>query len=353
VVENVVCAGAQVSLCVPPGSVMSELIDQYLVHKESSEGSSIETVNKYRRYLLMLSKWLDDVRIDDASRDQLLEFTGSYAHRQLNLTPSARKPLIAAIRGFYAWLAEAGRIDASPADGIKYPRAGRRLPETMQLSNAERLLMQPDLGTFIGIRDLAILSIMVGCGPRVSGVASLNESNLIWSEDDDGLQLFILFREKGGRERLVPAHPDTMWILRAYLGHVDIDAIDRALPDGDRVLFVSVGNRCVPGHEYYGEARRISPRSIDDMIKRYGEQAGIPKRELHAHALRHLFGTELAESDVDLLTRQALLGHADPKTTEIYTHLAMRKLAKASRHASPLSKIHTPIRSLTNLMRDK
>lgn len=332
---------------------MNEMIDQYLLHKESSDGAAVETVNKYRRYLMMLAEWLGDTPLDRASREQILEFSGPYAHTELHLTPTARKPLVAAIRGFYGWLNESGMIHGSPAASIKYPKAGRKLPVSMQLSNAERLLMQPDLSTFIGVRDAAILSIFIGCGPRISGVAAMNESNLVFNDGKDGLELLILFREKGGRERLVPAHPDTMWILRAYLGHDDLACIDRALPDGDRVLFVSVGNKNVPAHEYHSEARRMSPRSIDDMIKRYGEQAGIPRRELHSHAMRHLFGTELAESDVDVLMRQALLGHADPKTTEIYTHLAMRKLRDASRHASPLSKIRTPIRSLSERMQNK
>jgi len=329
--------------------MMNELIDRFLIFKESA-GMSPATIDKYRRYLVMLDAWLGDMSIDKAKRPALEEFTGPYAHKELNLTPTARKPLIAALRGFYGWLEREQIVRKSPAADIVYPKAGRKLPVAMQLSNAEKLLMQPDLSTFKGVRDAAMLSILIGCGPRISGIRALNDSSLVWYGGDGGLELAIMFTEKGNRQRLVPAHPDTMWMIRAYLGHEELEGIDRTLPDGDSVLFVSTRNRFIPEHEYFGEARRISIRGIADMIKHYGEQEGIPAKELHAHALRHLFGTELAESDVDILIRQALLGHADPRTTEIYSHLAMRKLTKASRKASPLSKIHTPVSGLAEKM---
>ena len=102
----------------------------------------------------------------------------------------------------------------------------------------------------------------------------------------------------------------------------------------------------IPLHEYHGEQRRIAPRSIHDMIQTYGRRLQLPADQLHPHALRHLFGTELAESDMDLIKSQALLGHADPKTSAIYMRLAMRKLAKVVDVASPLRKIKTPVTDL-------
>jgi len=332
---------------------MSNLIDEYLIHKEMVGNRAISTVNKYRKYLLAFEKFLEDTPIQEATRQQIEDFVGRYAHVELKLSPSGRKPLVAAVRGFFGWLESQGHIVRSPAASIPHPKVGRKLPVAMQLSNAERLLMQPDLSTFIGVRDAAILSILIGSGPRVAGVAGLNDSSLLWYTTDGTQHLNIKLVEKGGKERIVPAHQDTMWIIRAYLGHEELEAIDRSLPDGDQVLFVSTKNRTVPEHEYYGERRRLSTRSIDTMIKKYGAKAGIPEKELHAHALRHLFGAELAEGDVDLLVRQALMGHADPKTTEIYSHLATRKLTKASRAASPLSKIYTPTKDLAQKMETK
>ncbi|MFN2309671.1 MAG: tyrosine-type recombinase/integrase, partial [Gammaproteobacteria bacterium] len=167
------------------------------------------------------------------------------------------------------------------------------------------------------MRDCAILMLLIGCGVRIGGLVGLNESSLQLIDVTDGNRIIewmvIKVVEKGGRERLIPAPHDVKYIVHAYMGHRDLSAIDRTLPDGDRVLFVSTMNRNIPPQDYHGEARRISARSIHDMIRKYGQQAGIPEGQLHAHAMRHLYGTELAEHDVDLITRQALLGHADPK----------------------------------------
>jgi len=332
---------------------MSDLVDRFLIRKETLGNRAVSTVDKYRKMLLKLEMWLGNTRIEQASRQQLEEFVGMYAHKELKLSPSARKPLVSAVRGFYQWLELEKIIDCSPAQLIPYPKVGRKLPVAMQLANAERLLMQPDLSTFAGVRDATILSLMIGSGPRIAGVVALNERDLIWQDKDGELSLTVRLTEKGHKQRLVPAHPDTMWMLRAYLGHETLETIDRTLPDSDRVLFVSMQNQMLPAHEYFGEARRISSRAIDQMIKKYGMMAGIPEEELHAHALRHLFGAELAEDDVDLLIRQSLLGHADAKTTEIYSHLATRKLAKATGSSSPLAKMYSPARELSERLRGK
>ena len=216
----------------------------------------------------------------------------------------------------------------------------------MSLASAERLMWCPDFSTFKGVRDAAILSLLIGCGQRIAGLCSLNQSALIHTEHNGKVRMVIKTREKGEKERLIPVPREAEIVLRLYLEHPDLKPIDRTLPDGDQVLFVSLTNRNVPAHEYIGEARRLADRSIRDMIKDYGEKAGIPTDQLHPHAMRHLFGTELAEDDVDLLLRQELMGHEDPKHTKIYTHLAMRKKITEADRAGPLSKIKTPVSDL-------
>jgi len=331
----------------------NRLIDRFLVHKQISEGRSSRTADKYRRYLIMLDTFLDDTPIDRASREQLVDFTGMYAHKEMALTPSARRPLVAAVRTFYSWLQMTDVIDRDPASKIPYPKSGRPLPVAMQLSSAEKILMQPDLDTFIGVRDLAILSVLTGCGPRVSGVCRLNDSDLIFYNDDGLDQLSIRFTEKGNRERIIPAPMETLLMMRAYLGHHELASVNRNLEGGDKVLFISMRNRTVPSHEYYGENRRLKARAVDSMIKKYGEQVGIPKDQLSAHSFRHLFGAELAEDEVNTLIMQSLLGHADPKTSEIYSHLAMRKLRQVVSRSNPLGKIKTPVSGLRDIIRSQ
>lgn len=328
----------------------SELIERYLGWLNHNRGRTDATIYKYRKYLAWLLEFLSarECALREATLELLEEFTGIEAHRR-QLSPRARRPVIAAVRGFYAWLHHRKLLEENPATALPYPRAGLRLPAGMSLKHAEALMMQCDIDTFLGIRDLAILSVFIGCGLRVTGLVNLNKSSLLHVEHEGCEHLIIKVKEKGKRERLVPAPHECRILLRIYQGHKELEPIDRSLPDGDQVLFVSTNNRNVSPADYYGEARRISARSVHEMIVAYGAKAGIPRAQCHPHALRHLYGTELAEDDVNILSSQALLGHADPKTTQIYAKVAMKKLIEVVNKSSPLRKMKTPI---TDLVRE-
>ncbi|MBA1147392.1 tyrosine-type recombinase/integrase [Ectothiorhodospiraceae bacterium WFHF3C12] len=333
---------------------MTELIDDYLDYLRHNQGRSPATAIKYGGYLRRLAGWIQEAggHLLTLSSDDLEQFTGLVMHKE-GLSPRSRRALVAAVRGFYSWARSRGHIRQDPAAGLPYPRAGLKLPTPMQLRHAEKLLMQPDISTFTGVRDAAILSVLIGCGLRIGGLCALNEGDLIFTDVDGVEWMIIRTREKGDRERLLPAPHETRLLVRAYLGHQELEHIDRHLENGDQVLFVSTRNRTVPEHQFRGEERRLAQRTIRDMIVRYGEAAGIPRKELHPHAMRHLYGTELAEDDVDLLVRQTLMGHVDSNSTKIYTHLAMRKLTQHMGKANPLSKVKTPVTDLLrHLQRD-
>jgi site-specific recombinase XerD len=325
-----------------------ELILKWLTWKGHNEGRMPGTTDKYLRYLEELAQWLTSekgTRLIDASPEDLEEFTGIEAHRR-GITPVSRRPMVSAIRGFYSWAAKRSLMFEDPAENLPYPRAGKRLPKGIDLRNAERLMMEPGLDTFLGVRDTAILAVFAGCGLRLSGVVGLNQSDLIFVDDEGQERLVVRVTEKGDKERYIPAPHETRLLLRAYLNHPDLKAIDRRLPDGDQVLFVSVNDRRTPPHEYYGDARRISRRSVAEMIEKYGKRCGIPREQCSPHKLRHLFGTELVESDVNILKVQTLMGHSDPKTTKEYVNVAMRSLAEAIDRANPLSKMKLPVTDL-------
>lgn len=332
-----------------------DLIDEYCSWLRHNKGRADRTVDKYRQQLERLDSFLAESgqTLASAELGHLEAYAGVHAHQKLQLNSRARRPLVAAVRGFYAWAYDRGHIALNPANRLEYPKTGRPLPRAMSMDSAERLLMQCDLEEFTGARDAAMLSILIGCGPRISGVCALNQEDLLWYQEDGRERLAIRFTEKGGKERIEPAPHETALYLHAYLGHPDLDAIDRTLEDGQHVLFVSTRNRKIPEHEYHGEARRIATRSFFDRMRKYGEAAGIPEEQLHPHALRHLFGTQLAEHDVDLLLRQELMGHADPKTTEIYTALAMRKKTETMDRASPIRHIRSHVSELARRLESK
>ncbi|HFD81017.1 MAG TPA: recombinase XerD [Gammaproteobacteria bacterium] len=331
--------------------MVNNLIDAWLAYKLHNEGRSEATVRKYRGYLERLVRFLDAEGrpgLLEASTDDLEAFAGLHAHKE-GLSPRSRIALVAALKGFYRWARKKGLRPDDPAEDVPHPVAGRRLPIPLASRNAQKILREPDLDTFEGVRDCAMLMVLIGCGLRVSGLVGLNESALQLVEIDGKEWMVIKVREKGKKERLIPAPHDVRYILHAYLGHPGLAEIDRTLPDGDRVLFVSVNNRLIPPHEYHGEARRIRARSVHEMIQKYGKRAGIPEDQLHPHAMRHLFGVELAEHGVDPLLRKALLGHERVETTEIYSHLAMRHLAQVMDRANPFNTIETPF---TRLVRE-
>lgn len=322
---------------------MSALIEQYLTYLEHSRGRAERTVIKYRGYLKQLIAWCQAKELDPLTItiEQIEEFTGRHAHEQ-GLKPSGRKPLIAAVRGFYSWAARYRHINSNPSALLSYPQIGRKMPVPLQLHNAEKMLLQCDLNTFLGVRDYAMLTVLFGCGVRVSGLVSLNQRDLVYVYEGKKEHLFLRVREKGKKERYIPAPAETRLSIKAYLSHPDLARIDRALPDGDQVLFVSTNNHTIPPHEYFGERRRMRTASVNDIMQKYGEAAGIPEDQRNPHAARHLYGTELAEDDAAPEVRQALLGHSDIKTTAIYTSLAMRKLRQVVNKSNPLSKMKTP-----------
>lgn len=339
---------------VPPADRFAELVLAWSQWLQHNRGRAAITVTKYAGHLDKLARWCSDPP-DDPKRQpscadplalsagDLETFAGLHAHA-LGLTPRARRPLVSALRGFYAWCESCGHLPSNPAANLPQPKAGRRMPRAATLQDLERLLMAPGLEDLAGYRDTALIAMLAGVGGRVSGLCGLTERSLVWSEDMPGApRLTVRLREKGDKERLMPVPDEAAMLLRAYLEHAELARIDRALPDGDRVVFVSLRAPSIPPHDYHGERRRISRGGVQDIILRHAKRVGVPIEHAHPHALRHLYGTELAEDDVDLLQRQALLGHADPATTGIYSEMAQRKLRQVVDRSNPLAKIRAPL----------
>lgn len=316
-----------------------------------NRGFSPLTVAKYRRYLERLREWLDGKHLAELGADDLLAWCGLQLHHE-GITARSRRPAVSCVRMFYRWMKAHGHIDADLAKDIPYPDQGDALPVVMGLANFEKLLLQPDLGAFLGVRDSAILHLLGGTGARVSGICALNEDDLTWEREDGQPlgRLVVRLTEKGKKTRWVPVPMEAALIVRAYLGHPDLGKIDRNVGKGARVLFVTEGRLDIPAHEYRGEERRIRPRAVHEIVQKYGRMAGLPRAQCHPHALRHLYGTELAESDVDIRVIQSLMGHARVSTTEIYIQTARRHLSRAVDYGNPLAKIRSPMTEVARKM---
>ncbi|MGI9278235.1 MAG: tyrosine-type recombinase/integrase [Endozoicomonas sp.] len=331
------------------------LIEDWLTFLITSKGRSLSTINKYRGYLKQLQLYLLEEHkalLLTASSEHLENYTGLWLHKK-GVAPKSRHVTVAACKGFYHWLQDKSHIISDPAAQLEYPKTGRKLPKQLGLSNAEKLLMQPDINSFTGLRDAAMLALLMSCGMRVSGLVNLNQEQLFWYQYQDKQRLALLVTEKGGHERELPVPHEAMLLLQAYLGHDELQDIDRTLPSGEQVLFVSVRNRRVPEHEYRGEARRLTEKSVWSFMQKYGETAGLPEELCHPHALRHMLGAEMMEEDITTLQIQAILGHSDPKTSEIYARIARGKLTEVVDKANPLRKIKTAVSPLVQEMKKR
>jgi len=321
---------------------ISRLVEAFLEFKRHNRGRSQRTIELYRLALSRFETFLAGRDPLAVSFDDLMLFAGLWLHKQ-GVNPVNRRTHVSALREFYRWLSDTHRLPTNLALSVPYPTIGRTLPRVMTLASAEKLMWAPDFNTFEGVRDGAMLALLVGCGLRVSGLVALNAGDVLEDVIDGKPRLKLRVTEKRSRVRYVPVPLDAELMLRVYLGHPNLASIDRALPSGDQVLFVSLRNPRCPPHEYRGERRRLSRIAVGTMVMKYGKREGIPEAQLHPHAMRHLYGTELAEDSVDLELRQKLMGHADPKSTEIYSHLAMRHLTREADRANPLAKIRTPV----------
>lgn len=326
-----------------------QAIDAWLIYMEINRGRTVRTVEAYRSALMRLKEFMAGKPLVEAEAMELEMFCGLWLHKK-GVIARSRKPYISAVKGFYAWLKASGNVRGDAAKELVHPMTGQPLPRTITLAHAEQLMWAPDMGTFIGIRDAAIMSLLIGCGLRVSGLTGLNEGNLQTVEIECQPRLTIRTLEKGNKERIMPVPREAEALLRVYLGHEELASVDRSFIGRggrtDKVLFVSVRSTRLAPHEHIGEKRRLTRRAIYDLIRRHGKKVGIPEGELHPHAMRHLFGTELQEEDTPTLTMQELMGHADPKSTSIYAQLAMRKKMATMDKAAPLSKMKTPVSEL-------
>ncbi|MBV7454344.1 tyrosine-type recombinase/integrase [Acidovorax sp. sif1233] len=330
-----------------------QLIDAWMEFMRLNQNRAPRTLEAYRLAMERLQEFVKETvgrgSIKDVDHQQLELFCGLWLHKK-GVVARSRKPYISAVRGFYQWCLERGHIERSAAEALGHPRTGKPLPNVISLANAERLMNAPDLGTFKGIRDSAILHLLVGCGLRVSGLCRLNEGDLHRDTLAGKTRLYLRVLEKGDKERVLPLPREAEAILLVYLGHEDLAEIDRNTLDRrgnpDKVLFVSTRNSTVSEDAYRGEERRLSRQAVHDLVQTYGTPLGIPIKHLHPHAMRHLYGTELTEGDVPTVSVSDLMGHADPKSTAIYVALSVRKKTRLVDEHGPLAKLSTPVSQL-------
>lgn len=333
----------------------TDQVEDWLSFMKHNRGRSGRTEEVYRLAMKRLGTFMSDLDKSplQATHDDLIAFTGPWLFKQGLRDPVSRRTHISAVRGFYKWAKTQKLLGDNPAVAVPQPKGGRKIPRVMTLADVEKMMWQPDFSKLSGVRDAAMIATLAGCGLRASGLVGLNESNLVRDVVDGVPRLFLKVIEKGDRERKIPIPEQAALLIQLYLDHPDLAGVDRLLPDGDQVLFVTLRRNDIPLCDYRGDKRRFGRRQVEVVLKRHGLKAGVNPSLLHPHAMRHLFGTELAEDDVPTVTAQRLLGHADAKSTEMYQQLALRKLTRVSDKSNPLSKIKTPVSALLAQLKER
>lgn len=289
------------------------LLDSFLLHLATERRLSGNTLASYAADLRRFSSFLSDRRIDAGSftRADFLDYLTGLREGGLSARSTARH--VSTTRSFFRFLVREGVLAASPVSEVKAPRIGRPLPKYLTLTQVERLLNAPDLRTPEGIRDRAMLTLMYASGLRASELVTLRLENV------DANAGFLYVLGKGGKERVVPVADAALAALAGYLA-------------GARPGFL--GKRVSSALFLSRRGKRITRQTLWNRIRRWALSAGIEER-ISPHTLRHSFASHLLAGGADLRAVQAMLGHADIATTQIYTHVTPERLRDIHRKHHP------------------
>ena len=263
------------------------------------------TLDAYRRDLARLIAFADRAgKPVTALQRQDLEAVARASMAE-GRSPSSTARLVAGIRGFFRFLRLAGHVSHNPAEDLQAPRTFASLPKYLSLEEVDALLAAPDIGTPRGLRDRALLEVLYATGLRVSELVGLRITDARLEQG------YVQCLGKGSKERAVPMGDEATGWVRRYLS------------DGRPVL--SRGRQSPWLFLNARSGQRLSRVGFWKLLKQYGRKAGV-RTSLTPHVVRHSFATHLLERGADLRAIQAMLGHADLSTTQIYTHILEARL---------------------------
>ncbi len=274
-------------------------IESFLDVLASERGASPHTLAAYRRDLTDFARFLE-ARRRPLHRVEAEDVIGWLEHlRRARLKPASLARRLSALRGLARYLVREGALPRDPTEHIERPRPSRPLPRALSVGGAAALVEAPDPHTPRGVRDRAVLELLYATGMRASECLGLRLDDVNLSAG------YVICTGKGRKQRLVPLGAEAARWLRRYLDAARPVYTRRA--DCGR-LFVNP------------RGGRLSRQSLWAIVRRAAAAAG-PGRRVSPHVLRHSFASHLLEGGADLRAVQAMLGHADIGTTQIYTHL--------------------------------
>lgn len=294
---------------------LPELIDQFLEYLEIEKNCSKLTIRDYRHYLVIFEKWMTSSLPEKSIKNLDLQDVRKYrvflANRAdengLTLKRVTQNYYVIALRSFLRFLIKNDVQTLEPSK-IDLPKTESRSLKFLEREQIDRLVTIIDTSKIEGLRDRAILELLFSTGLRVSELVKLNSDQINLDRREFGVI------GKGGRARLVfVSNRASDWIKR-YLEKRE---------DPFKPLFIRYSGKV--SEDNLGEKMRLTPRSIERIVKKYVRLARIPV-DATVHTLRHSFATDLLTNGADIRSVQEMLGHKNIATTQIYTHITNKQL---------------------------
>jgi integrase/recombinase XerD len=285
-----------------PTASLAASADSFLAYCRLEKGLARNTLDAYRRDLEAFTAWCLEHSPDETGVSSVQRYLDRMYRDSLSPRSIARR--LTTIRNLFDFLHREGRISADPVHLLPMPRLQASLPKFLTVAQVDALLAAPQTDSPRGLRDYAMLQFLYATGVRVSELCGVDFSA---ASLDLGV---VRVMGKGRKERMIPLGSEACRAVTAY-----VESGRSALLKGraSRALFVtSLGGP-------------MTRQGFWKLLREYGKQAGI-WHGLTPHVLRHSFATHLLERGADLRSLQAMLGHADISTTQIYTHVLRERL---------------------------
>jgi integrase/recombinase XerD len=302
---------------------LTRLVESYLEWQQV-RGSSPRTVTGLHKNLRGFLRWCGErelVHPSDFNRQVIESYQRSlFYHRKRDGAPLSyvtQRGRLQTVQSFFRWLVRSNFLLFNPAAELEMPRVVRRLPaHVLTAYEVEQVMVQPDVSEPLGLRDRAILELLYA-----TGVRRLELAGLVVYDVDHGRRVLRIQQGKGRKDRMVPIGERALLWLDKYLHDVRPGWV---VDTDEQHLFL--GN--------HGGA--LHPGYLTHLVRGYVKQAGIMKSG-SCHLFRHSMATLMLENGADLRFIQAMLGHADLKTTQIYTQVSMKMLAAVVQRTHPAS----------------
>lgn len=284
-----------------------EAVREFLQYLEIEKGRSPKTIDNYGRYLERFGSYAKLRRPEEMTEALVREYRvwlnrqpGTKVGRGVEtMKRRTQNYYLIALRAFLKFLRRRGIESISP-ERVELAKVGERHLDLITAGELERLLSAPNPKELVGLRDRALLELLFSTGLRVSELCALSIDDVDVSRDEFSV------RGKGEKVRVVFLSPTAKKALKDYLA---------ARKDMDEAMFIQYGKNAQNAQEL-----RLTSRAVQRIVKHYAIKAGIT-RKVTPHVIRHSFATDLLGNGADLRSVQALLGHANIATTQIYTHV--------------------------------